>query len=213
MLMPDEKAPYTLMISTARRLPGRAGHSSSPHSSPTRCRPHPHERRTSRQRRRRPAPAVPSKPWRRRRQRRRKDKGRLHDDDRCRSGGCPRPRRGRGHDDAEIRHRHRDRDRRLHADTAADQHLNPGSHRADSRGGVPGSLREGAGLHSAGQQGLRAEENTAALAALPDDPRGAQRTAIDAMPEAGAATPPPDLGWNSPSWNDSAKPRHRCQRP
>ena len=125
-----------------------------------------------------------------------------------RSGGCPRPRRGRGHDDAEIRHRHRDRDRRLHADTAADHHLNPGSHRADSRGGVPGSLREGAGLHSAGQQGLRAEENTAALAALPDDPRGvAQRTAIDAMPEAGAATPPPDLArWNSPSWNGPAKP-------
>ena len=30
MLMPDEKAPYTLMILTARRLPGERGHSSSP---------------------------------------------------------------------------------------------------------------------------------------------------------------------------------------
>jgi tetratricopeptide (TPR) repeat protein len=46
------------------------------------------------------------------------------------------------------------------------------------------------------QQGNKAsarEENTAALAALPDDPRGvAQRTAIDGMPEPGAPTPLPN---------------------
>ena len=39
------------------------------------------------------------------------------------------------------------------------------------------------------------EENTLALAALPDDPRGvAQRTAIDALPEPGATTPQPGGG-------------------
>jgi len=45
------------------------------------------------------------------------------------------------------------------------------------------------------QQGNKAsarEENTAALAALPEDPRGvAQRTAIDALPEPGATPAPP----------------------
>jgi tetratricopeptide (TPR) repeat protein len=52
------------------------------------------------------------------------------------------------------------------------------------------------------QQGNKAsarEENTAALAALPDDPRGvAQRTAIDAMLEPGATPVPPTVGEGTP---------------
>ena len=51
------------------------------------------------------------------------------------------------------------------------------------------------------------EENTLALAALPDDPRGvAQRTAIDAMPDPGTTLPPPVTDGAAPPAVGSPKP-------